>query len=412
LIEQRTPLTGPAWKQSFRSLGYDRAEAFDPPTAASEQWRYSPIESLDFSTLELYESTHPQLTGARSSAAFAERDALIVCADDEIVSVELSGDAIAAGVVAGRLIDHLDAESIVESLPEPDDYLSGLNQARASQLLVIDVPPNAVVGRPLVVASRAGEGTGISFPRIIVRVGENAQVTVIDHQRGGRERQIAPLTNVAVGNGANVKYMIYQDLAASAWQLARLMVRAEADANVGVYAIALGGSYARLHIDCDLVGRGSHARLAAAYVSGDDQVHDFRTFQRHIGQDTSSDLLFKGVVDDDAQAIYTGLIHVGPDARGTNAVQTNRTVTLSEGSSAESVPNLEIENNEVKCSHASAVGPIDPDQKFYLESRGVPPGRAERLIIDGFIDEVIDELPAGQQSVRAEVAARFVGEDV
>jgi Fe-S cluster assembly protein SufD len=397
--------------ESFRALGYDRAEAFDPPQVAEERWRYSPIGKLDFASLAPYESDRPQLTGAHSAEAFDERDALIVCADDEVVSVELSGDALAAGVVAGRLVDHLDAESIVAALPEPDDHLSGLNQAWSSQPLVLDIPANAAIERPLVIASRAGEGSGISFPRVIVRVGENAQVTVIDHQRGGLDRKISPLTDLEVGRAANVRYMSLQDLEPSAWQLARLRVRAGVGANVGVYAVALGASYARLHIDCDLVGRGSHARLAAAYVSGDEQIHDFRTFQRHIGEDTTSDLLFKGVVDDDAQAIYTGLIHVGPDARGANALQTNRTITLSEGSSAESVPNLEIENNEVRCSHASAVGPIDPDHEFYLESRGVPTERAERLIIEGFIDGVIEELPGGQETVRAEVARRFAGEE-
>ncbi|MCH7789079.1 MAG: Fe-S cluster assembly protein SufD [Acidobacteria bacterium] len=397
--------------QKFRALGYDRAEAFDPPDVAEEHWRYSPIGKLDFSALEPYESDRPQLTGAHSADAFEERDALIVCADDEVVSVELSGDALAAGVVAGRLVDHLEVESIVASLPQPDDHLSAMNQAWSSQPLVIDVPANAVMERPLVVASRAGEGSGISFPRTIVRVGENAQVTVIDHQRGGHDRQIAPLIDLLVGRGANVRYMTYQDLVASAWQLARLRVSVDADANVGVFAVALGGSYARLQIDCALIGRGSHVRVAAVYVSGDHQVHDFRTSQHHIAEDTSSDLLFKGVVDDDAQAIYTGLIHVGPDARGANALQTNRTITLSEGASAESVPNLEIENNEVRCSHASAVGPIDRDQVFYLESRGVPTARAERLIIEGFIDAVISEFPAGQETVRAEVAARFTGED-
>jgi Fe-S cluster assembly protein SufD len=98
-------------------------------------------------------------------------------------------------------------------------------------------------------------------------------------------------------------------------------------------------------------------------------------------------------VDDPSHSVYTGLIRIKPEARGTNAFQTNRNLKLSEHAWAESVPNLEIENNDVHCSHASTVGPVDEDQRFYLESRGVPTAAAERLIVGGFFDEVLDDLP-------------------
>src|SRR3954462_4501703 len=120
---------------------------------------------------------------------------------------------------------------------------------------------------------------------------------------------------------------------------------------------------------------------------------DFRTFQDHASPDTTSNLLFKGAVGGHSRSVYTGMIRVRPTARGTNAFQTNRNIKLSEHAWAESVPNLEIENNDVRCSHASAVGPIDENQLFYLESRGVPPWIAERLIVTGFFDEVLEQLP-------------------
>jgi len=112
-----------------------------------------------------------------------------------------------------------------------------------------------------------------------------------------------------------------------------------------------------------------------------------------VAPKTTSDLLFKGAVEDDARSVYTGLIHIGKQAKGSAAFQTNRNIKLSEGAWAESVPNLDIENNDVRCSHASAVGPIDEEQRFYLESRGVPPAVAERLIVLGFFAEVIERLP-------------------
>jgi Fe-S cluster assembly scaffold protein SufB len=153
------------------------------------------------------------------------------------------------------------------------------------------------------------------------------------------------------------------------------------------------GDYARVRTESRLVGTGAEARQIAVYFGEGTQMHDFRTFQEHVAPDTTSNLLFKGAVQDHARSVYTGLITGRQDARGTNAFQTNRNIKLSEDAWAESVPNLEIENNDVHCSHASAVGPIDEEQRFYLESRGVPPSVAERLIVAGFFDEVIDRLP-------------------
>ncbi len=124
---------------------------------------------------------------------------------------------------------------------------------------------------------------------------------------------------------------------------------------------------------------------------------------------TTSNLLFKGAVEGSSHAVYSGLIHIGKAAAGVNAFQTNRNIKLSDGAWAESVPNLEIENNDVKCSHASTVGPIDEEQRFYLESRGVPTDVAERLVVTGFFDEVLGRLPvpAVVPRLRETVAAKF-----
>jgi Fe-S cluster assembly protein SufD len=138
-------------------------------------------------------------------------------------------------------------------------------------------------------------------------------------------------------------------------------------------------------------------------------MHDFRTIQDHDAPHTTSDLLFKGAVQDSARSVYTGLIRIRPHARGTAAFQTNRNLTLSEGAWAESVPNLEIETNDVRCSHASTVGPIDAEQRFYLESRGIPSSVAERLIVLGFFDEVLSQLPVRSvaERLRGRVSAKL-----
>ena len=156
--------------------------------------------------------------------------------------------------------------------------------------------------------------------------------------------------------------------------------------------IALGGVRVEVLAFRDATAQ---ALLDAVFFGEADQTLDFRTFQDHIAPDCTSNLLFKGAVGGRSRSVYTGMIRVGKDGRGTNAFQTNRNVKLSDGAWAESVPNLVIENNDVSCSHASTVGPVDEEQRFYLESRGVPSEDAERLIVSGFFDEVLTRLPVG-----------------
>jgi Fe-S cluster assembly protein SufD len=157
--------------------------------------------------------------------------------------------------------------------------------------------------------------------------------------------------------------------------------------------VALGGYYARLRAESLLAGEGGESDLTSVYFGDDDQMLDFRTLQDHHAPHTRSDLLFKGAVEDHAQSVYSGLIRIRKGAQRANAFQTNRNLVLTEGAEAMSVPNLEIEADDVHCSHASTVGPIDDDQLYYLATRGVPPAEAERLIVLGFFDDVFDRLP-------------------
>jgi Fe-S cluster assembly protein SufD len=176
---------------------------------------------------------------------------------------------------------------------------------------------------------------------------------------------------------------------------------ADQQAHVVVSVAAFGGSYARTRSDFRLIGRGASGDLLSAYFGDGSQMLDFRTFQEHAAPDTTSNLLFKGAVTGDAQSVYTGLIRVAETAPGTNAFQTNRNLKLSEGAWAYSVPNLEIEQNQVSCSHASTVGEIDEEQRFYLESRGVPTTIAEQLLVSGFFAEVIGQMPV--EAVKVEL---------
>jgi Fe-S cluster assembly protein SufD len=165
-----------------------------------------------------------------------------------------------------------------------------------------------------------------------------------------------------------------------------------------------------MRTDSALVAPGASGRLLALYFAAGHQMHDFRTVQDHRAPKTQSELLYKGAVANTSRSVYSGLIRVAKGAHGANAFQTNRNLVLHEGAHADSVPNLEIEDNDVRCSHASAVGPISEDQRFYLESRGVPPDVADRLITLGFLDEILVQLPvpAAAGALRDLLAAKLV----
>jgi Fe-S cluster assembly protein SufD len=218
-----------------------------------------------------------------------------------------------------------------------------------------------------------------------------------------------PRLEVHAAQSARVRYLGVNLLGTSTWMLGHQQAIGERDSTTLLSSVALGGDYARMRTDARVAGPGASTRQIALYYADGTQMHDFRTLQDHIAPKTNSDLLFKGAVQDQASSVYTGLIRIRHDAKGSAAFQTNRNLTLSHGAWAESVPNLDIETNDVKCSHASTIGPIDDEQRFYLESRGIPPEVAERLVVLGFFDEVLDQLPVGPLAteLRQQVSAKL-----
>jgi Fe-S cluster assembly protein SufD len=277
---------------------------------------------------------------------------------------------------------------------EPVDVFAALNAERCTDPVLLHVPAGVEIPAPFVVIDWLETEAAAVFPRLAVRLGAGAGATVVEWHGSADVHALAcPVTDLAVEQGAHLGQVTVQHRGQRVWQIAAQGSTVGQQASLVAAQIGLGGDYARTRTDCRLEGRGASGKLLAAYFGEGTQTLDFRTFQDHLAPDTTSNLLFKGAVGGSSRSVYTGLIHVGKHARGTNAFQTNRNLKLSEHAWAESVPNLEIENNDVRCSHASTVGPVDEEQRFYLESRGVPTAVADRLIVSGFFDEVLSQLP-------------------
>ena len=256
------------------------------------------------------------------------------------------------------------------------------------------------------------EGDGLaSFPHTLVVAEDGAEVTVFDRYGstdtgvGTTGHLVDAVVELVVGDNAHVRYLSVQEHGPRTWQVALQRAHLGRDASLRSSVVALGGDYARLRSESLLAGPGAESDLTAVYFGDGDQMLDFRTLQDHDAPNTRSDLLFKGAVEDTAQSVYSGLIRIRRDAQKSDAFQTNRNLVLTEGAEAKSVPNLEIEADDVKCSHASTVGPVDDDQLYYLATRGVPPEEAERLVVLGLLRRRVRP-PPGAVAGRAAATQR------
>ena len=373
--------TGSTW-QKVRRAAAERAAVAPFPSPDAEHWRYSRIDQLS-------------LAGFTPAAT----PTTIAGSLDHVTRVD--ADAATTPGAIGGLFDDVATDSL--------ELFAALNLANMD-VVVVRVPANTVVSEPIVVTHDFTDGSRAYFPRLVIDAGANSEVTVVERFVSNDARiLVVPALDVRTAQAARVRYLSINELGPSAWLIGEQHAVGQRDSDTLIATVALGGDYSRVSTAARLMGQGGNTRQVALYFAGGDQMHDFRTLQEHVAPRTTSDLLFKGAVQDTAKSVYTGLIKIHKDAKGSAAFQTNRNLTLSHGAWAESVPNLDIETNDVKCSHASTVGPIDEDQLFYLESRGVRPEVAERLVVLGFFDEVLAQLPVGElaEPLRAKVAAKL-----
>jgi Fe-S cluster assembly protein SufD len=361
----------------LRLAAIERFGAAPLPTPDEEIWRYSRIDRLDLD----------RFTPGVCRTTVQAPDGLVV---------DRTGDA--------------SPELFPDVTP---DVFAELNRAFMAPTIV-RVPPGRVVDEPVTVIHEIA-GSGVAcFPRLVLDAGPDSEITVLERFVAAPgatidEALVVPVLQIRAQQAARVHYLAINEAGSRTWQIGNQQAVGERDSSTQLATVTLGGDYVRARTEARLTGAGGSTRQVALYFAGGEQMHDFRTIQDHDAPHTTSDLLFKGAVQDHAASVYTGLIKIRKHAAGTVAFQTNRNLTLSEGAWAESVPNLDIETNDVKCSHASTVGPIDEEQRFYLESRGVRPEIAERLVVLGFFEEVIGQLPAGAlaDDLRARVAAKL-----
>ncbi len=399
-------LGGPDWLVQRRLAAIETLEAITWPTPAEEIWRYSRIDELDldryrpFKGEELGRPGDERAPGGGPWAAEAGKHAaMIVVRDGRVVHHELDPALEAKGVRACGIAmceDDAVRELVGRASDATADAFTTFHDAFLAGGAFVQVPPGVVVEDPILVLHWC-EGDGrASFPHTLVALGESAEATVLDRFGSpNADHLVDAVTELILDDNAHLRYLSVQEHGPRTWHLGLQRAVLGRDATVKTSAVALGGDYARLRSEARLDGQGGESDQLAVYFGAGSQMLDFRTLQDHNAPSTRSDLLFKGAVEDEARSVYSGLVRLRRPAQKANAFQTNRNLVLTEGARAESIPNLEIEANDVRCSHASTVGPIDDDQRYYLETRGIAPDEAERLIVLGFFDDVFMRLPVG-----------------
>jgi len=236
---------------------------------------------------------------------------------------------------------------------------------------------------------------GSLFWRLLVVADPDSRFTVIEEYVSA-DPELAAYSNAAVeifvGDGAKVEYVSVQSLSQQTWHFASHHAKVDRDAELDWVTGGFGSAKGKVRIQNDLAGPGATSRVTGAYFADGKQHLDYDTFQEHIAPNTTSDFAFKGALRDDARAVWRGMIRVEPGAQKTNAYQENRNLLLSKTAHADSIPGLEILANDVRCTHGATLGQVDREQLFYLMARGLTRGEAERLIVRGFFQDVLDRV--------------------
>jgi Fe-S cluster assembly protein SufD len=371
--------TEPAWLSERRQQGASLAQSLPLPDHKSKGWEFTDLSELEIDSYEAA-SAEAEVSGGEGAT---------------VVSL-----AEAVSSHAELLQEHLG------SLVPVNDPFVARNEAGWSDGVLIHVPRGITVAEPIrieVPVDRDGAAVGW---RTLIVLEEGAEAEVWEHW-SSPDDEVAGLLNsvveLSVGQAATLRYVNTQDISESSWIFATQRAQVERDARLDWAALGFGSGRGKVRMETKLAGPGSEARVTGGYAGGPGQHLDFDTIQEHAAPNTNSDLAFRGVLAAGSTAVWRGMIKVDPGAQQTDAFQESRNLLLSTEAHADAIPGLEILADDVRCTHAAAIAQIDKDQLFYLTSRGLAPAGAKTLIIEGFLESLVERLAEGP--VRDEISA-------
>jgi Fe-S cluster assembly protein SufD len=395
----------PDWFQDQQRAAWKKFESLPKPTRKDQAWRFSNVGLLDLAPFKISEalSEDDRKNVLKYSRGLEQHAGRMVFANDQLIERDVvSEDLKKRGVIFQPLeraiVEHADlfrkyfmsTEATLGSAK-----FAALHRALVSSGTFLFVPRGVEIEQPIEIFHWLRHDNMSIFPHLLLVTDELAKVTVIEHFRSCN--RTAPgfacgVNDLIAGPGAKVTYVCAQNWGENVVALQMNSTTVDHDAAAMSLNLNLGSRYSRFESLSRLIGEGGRSDLLAVSVAKDQQEFDARTLQDHISPHTASDLLYKNALDDRARCTFGGLIRVEPHAHFTDAYQKVRNLLLSDDAEANSMPGLEILADNVRCTHGATSGQVDEDELFYLRTRGIPVPVAQRLIVTGFLDEVIQRL--------------------
>jgi len=389
--------------RTYRSDAWQIYQDLPFPTLKDEAWRRTSLRDFDFNSVQLAGvDNNPRKSFSASSGVIHERiykersTALLSPAG---VEIRVSENIKKSGVLFSSLTEAAEKNpKLVEKVlgkivaPEEGKFAAAIG-AFASEGIFIYVPKGVQVTEPLFGIVMGGGGGTAHFFHTLIYLEENASLNYLQETISPSDQEMPSLTGenleIHVGKNAHLNITELQSYGEMVWSFGHKKALVEQDGSVEWEIGALGSALSKHFVSVDLIGQGAEGRVSGMFLADQDQHLSYNTLQRHIAPRTTSDLLFKGALNGNSRSVWRGMIYVAPGARYIDGYQANRNLVLDPAARSDSIPGLEILNNDVRCTHGSTVGKIDQEQLFYLLSRGISEREAKQLIIQGFFEDIL-----------------------
>ena len=396
----------PAWMLEFRLAAWRQFEAMPWPKPTDEDWRRTRLTGFDLTKFQPYAVSSGQQAREELPALIqqelSEMDsaASLVFEDGSLRYSSFQTDLAASGIVftdmQSAVVSHPDLvrQYFMTTAVQPGhNKFTALHAALWDSGVLVYVPSNARVTLPLqAILHQCSDGVG-GYHHTLLITEPGAEVTLVDDLLGAKHGLQVGVVELIIGDSSVVRYMNLQDFDHSAWNFLTGRAVLGRDSDLRWIQVSWGSKLTKAYLDVDLNGTGGHAELLGIYFPTGGQHIDHQTLQLHRAPRCFSDLLFNGALKDKARSVYMGIIRVFPGAQKTDAYQRNGNLILDPTARADSIPGLEIQADDVRCTHAATAAQVEDEYLFYLMARGLSRPQAERMIVQGFFQAVLDRVP-------------------
>jgi len=393
--------------KNYRAGAWISYENTRMPNTGDEPWRRTDLRKLDAPSFQIPTngkiSDISTVPGELLEPLVGDKQAGQIILTPGQTTVELDVELKKQGVIfcdlAAAELEHGELlQKIMGQVVKSDEgKFAALAAALSDSGVLVYVPKDVKVDLPLH-SILWGPGSNLAyFSHILIWLEEGAELTYVHEaaspSEAGGQTMHAGLVEIHVSPRANLRFVELQSWGDHVWNFTHKRARVDRDGNLDWVFAAVGSHLTKDFSDLDLIGEGAFGRMSGFYFTDGTQHLDHDTQQNHMAPNTTSDLLFKGALKETSRSVWQGMIYVAPDAQKTDGYQANRNLVLSSKARADSIPGLEIMADDVRCTHGATVGKIDPDELFYLLSRGIERADAEQLIVEGFFDPIMQRIP-------------------